>query len=59
MKETCTWMLFYDGECFPYPPSECGEGFQSFQKEDGFTYCPFCGKPITFVPDDVDDEDQT
>ncbi len=47
-KTACTWTEDIDGVW----ESKCGELFQ-FENdgaiENGFVFCPYCGKPITAV----------
>lgn len=57
-NDRCKWYYTYSDEENIFD-TDCGEGFY-FESggvgEDGFKYCPYCGRLIKVMPDDQEGE---
>lgn len=59
MSESCEWKEAKDGDygdCADYWDTGCGDSFvfnDSGPKENNFEFCPYCGKTLEVIENDI------
>lgn len=58
MNKTCTWEYDEFSECYN---TECGENHVFYTGgawENGYNFCPFCGRKLTIKQEEVEVEEE-